>query len=265
MPRVCSSLAALLLAAGGASAQELPPPSPVDLVRGLRESGMPDLAVEYLADLAVKPPADVAAVLPLERAKCLLDLANLETDETVRAGVIADAKAEFDKFLKAAPNHPRRAEAAVALARLLTLEGKARLQLAKKHTDPAKRKAEAALARPLFDTAAKQYGTAAAGLEKLAAGGRAGSGPQDRAGPGVAPGVPRPRHQPVPAGRLVHRPAGQGSGRPVTGGAGRAEGVPNRLAGGRRPPGELDGAGVGGGRRSTCGANRRWPTTNSGG
>ena len=169
MPRVCSSLAALLLAAGGASAQELPPPSPVDLVRGLRESGMPDLAVEYLADLAVKPPADVAAVLPLERAKCLLDLANLETDETVRAGVIADAKAEFDKFLKAAPNHPRRAEAAVALARLLTLEGKARLQLAKKHTDPAKRKAEAALARPLFDTAAKQYGTAAAGLEKLAA------------------------------------------------------------------------------------------------
>ncbi len=169
MPRVRSSVAALVLFAAGASAQELPPPSPVDLVRGLRENGMPDLAVEYLADLSAKPPADVAAVLPLERAKCLLDLANLETDETVRAGVMADAKAEFDKFLKASPTHPRQAEAAVALARLLTLEGKAKLQAAKKHTDPAKRKADAALARPLFDTAAKQYAAAAAGLEKLAA------------------------------------------------------------------------------------------------
>lgn len=170
MPRFRSSVltaSVLSLSIPLAPAQNLPPPNPIDLVRGLRESGQADLALEYLTDVAAKASPDVVTVLPLERAKCQLELANLETDDSVRAGMVAEAKAGFDTFLKASANHPRAPEAAVALARLLTLEGKAKLQQAKKLTDAEARKKAAAAARPLFDDAAKRYAAAAAGLKKL--------------------------------------------------------------------------------------------------
>lgn len=163
------AVAVLVALPSVARSQDGTPPSPVDLARGLRENGMADLAVEYLNELKT-PPADVAPVLPLEKAKCLLELANLETDESVRTRLVAEAKAGFDQFLAAAKGHPRTPEAAVALARLLTIEGKAKLQQAKKETDEEKRKAEAAKARPLFEDAARRYETAAGGLESFAKG-----------------------------------------------------------------------------------------------
>jgi hypothetical protein len=145
----------------------LPPPNPFDLARGLREAGMADLALEYLGELSAKSPPDVMAVLPLERAKCLLELANHETDESVRSGMMSEAKAAFDQFLKTSAKHPRSPEASVALARLLTLEGKSKLNTAKRIPEKAAAHAEATKARPLFEEAARRYTATAAGLEKL--------------------------------------------------------------------------------------------------
>ena len=167
MARRLGPLTLLLLAATFAPAQDLPPPSPTDLARGLRESGMADLALEYLAELAGKVPADVQKVLPLERAKCRLELASTESDADLRAGLVAEAKAEFDAFVKANPGHPRLPEASVALARLQSLEGKTQLQRARKL--PAEQQAGGlAAARGLFQAAGKQYSAAADVLKKLA-------------------------------------------------------------------------------------------------
>lgn len=160
-------LVLLLSAAGSAPAQDLPPPSPIDLARGLRESGMPDLALEYLADISKSAPNDLRRVLPLERAKCRLELAAVEMEDAVREGMVSDAKREFDLFVKANPGHPRLPEAAVALAQLQTIEGKGLLQRSRRL--PAdQRAAEAAKARGLFTAAAKQYEGAADGLKRLA-------------------------------------------------------------------------------------------------
>lgn len=163
--------AVLALAPTTAPAQ---PPSPLELVRGLREQGLADLALELLADLDKKPglPPDQKAAIPLERAKTLLDAADEEPDEGARAGMVAEAKEGFTAFLRATPNHPRAPEASLALARLISLEAKAQLARAKR-LDPApeddagkkKKKEEAAKARPLFKVAANRFGEAAKQIE----------------------------------------------------------------------------------------------------
>ncbi len=158
---------ALLLLAGSAPAQDLPPPSPADLARGLRENGLADLALEYLTEVAATSPPDVQKVLPLERAKCRLELATTESDDALRSALVADAKKEFDAFVKGNPGHPRLPEAAVALAQLQTLDGKTQMQRANRL--PADQRAnELAKARTLFEAAGKQYAVAADVLKKKA-------------------------------------------------------------------------------------------------
>lgn len=166
MSRRLSCLLGVLLAPV-ALAQDLPPPQPTDLARGLRENGQADLALEYLADLAGKAPANVQKLLPLERAKCRLELAAGESDDTLRSALVAEAKKEFDAFVKGNAGHPRLPEAAVALAQLQTLEGKTQVQRANRL--PADQMAgELAKARPMFVTAGKQYASAGDSLKKMA-------------------------------------------------------------------------------------------------
>ena len=164
-------LSVLLVAALAvpAPAQQAQPPSPLDLVRGLREQGMTDLALEFLADLEKKNlPPDQRAAIPLERAKAQLDAADEEPDEGARAAMVAEAKEGFTAFLRASGDHPRAPEASLALARLISIEAKAQLARAKRLDPPAedvegrqKQKEEAAKARPLFKLAASRFGEAA--------------------------------------------------------------------------------------------------------
>src|SRR5262249_14926118 len=113
------------------------PPSPLELVRGIREAGMPDLALEYLRDIENKPLSDndKQAIL-LERARCLLDTADAEPDEGTRASMIGEAKEAFNEFLVKHANHPRASEASLALARLTSLEAKAQLNRARRMDIP---------------------------------------------------------------------------------------------------------------------------------
>jgi hypothetical protein len=146
------------------------PTDPLDLVRGLREHGMSDLALEYLKELEGRPlPPAVKAVLVLERAKCQLEAADDEPDDATRSALVAEATIGFGDFLRTNAKHPRAAEAAIALARLKSLEAKAQLVKARRMEVPADKddpnyeaavkvqKEEAAKARPLFDEAAKLF------------------------------------------------------------------------------------------------------------
>ena len=151
---------------------------PLDLVRGLRDNGLADLALEYMDKIAKTPnlPPEVAGILPLERAKTRLEQANQETDEIKREAAAKQAKAEFEAFIKANPAHPRLPEARVSLAKVTFLQGRAYMSKAFREAsanaeDPASRdllKAELARARPYFKDSAKAFSDAADELEKLA-------------------------------------------------------------------------------------------------
>lgn len=132
-------------------------PSPLDLVRGLREADMPDLALEYLEKIEkTNPTGDLKVVLPLERARVRLDLAEQEEDEGAKDAGIARARTEFQAFLKANPKHPRAPEASGSLARVIALQ--ANIQLARAGRLPVEqRKAAAAAVRPRFREAANLF------------------------------------------------------------------------------------------------------------
>lgn len=143
--------------------------SPLDLVKGLRDQGMSDLALEYLKDLETSPalPAAAKAMIPLEKAKCQLEAAEDEPDEAARGSLVAEATIGFREFLSRNPKHPRAAEAAIALARLKSIEAKTQLIRAnridtsgegpEKDKAVALQRAEAAKARPMFNEAAKLF------------------------------------------------------------------------------------------------------------
>jgi hypothetical protein len=164
--------------AAPASAQPTPAgaPSPLLLVQGIREAGMPELALEYLKEVEPKLTPEDRVLLPLERAKCVLSAAEDEPDEGTRTSMIGEAKEGFNAFLIASGKHPRASEASLALARLTSIEAKAQLNRGRRMEVPPKddpgydeavkkQRAEMEKARPLFLTASKQFAEAAGQLK----------------------------------------------------------------------------------------------------
>lgn len=144
---------------------------PFELTRALREGGLPDLAMEYLDEKGDSLPAEYKSVLPLERAKVRLELAELETEDAKRDGLVNQAKAEFDKFLKTAPaDHPSVPEANIALARVLLIGAKTALSRATKIQDDEAYKRALAAVRPQFVDAGKRFGSAIKSLDAQIAG-----------------------------------------------------------------------------------------------
>lgn len=146
---LCAAVFAVPLLASAAE------PPHLDLVRGLRERGYPDLALEYLQKLAVKPPAEIAATLPLEMARCRLEAAKSIADLEVRQKQYTDARTEFQTFLDKNPNSPLAAAARFDVAQVTVLLG--RVQLARMRQEgSAEAKANLAkAARALLTDASK--------------------------------------------------------------------------------------------------------------
>ncbi|MBX3400400.1 MAG: hypothetical protein KF873_16830 [Gemmataceae bacterium] len=155
-------------------------PNPFDLVQGLRENGMSDLAIEYLDELGKKnPTAEMKILIPLESAKTRLLLAQQESDESVRDAAIALAKQDFGLFLLDHAKHPRAAEASLALARVLSLQAKTALNRASRIEVPVgedgrpdrgkmlEKKAAFVAIRPLFKDATTRFGDAAKQMKAL--------------------------------------------------------------------------------------------------
>jgi hypothetical protein len=160
MPRFVASWAALVVVGSFSAASQAG--DPIDLVRGLRENGLPDMALEYLTELSAgKPTPGTLAVIPLERARAKLELAATETDDAKRSSMVTEAKADFDAFLKANTTHPRRAEASLALARLVSVQAKGMVSKANKVSDDEARAKDLLNARPVFQDASKRFSDAA--------------------------------------------------------------------------------------------------------
>lgn len=159
--RACTLLLTMLFSASLAVAQA---PDPFPLAKGLRENGMADLALEYLkekVDPLAASNASIRETLLLERAKTLLEAADQAEEEANRVAMLNQARDEFEKFLKGNPPPAQAAEAAVAVARIISLQAESQLIRAAKAEDNAVEKAEAAKARPMFQDASKRLEQAA--------------------------------------------------------------------------------------------------------
>lgn len=153
------AVAAVLTVPAARAADDLDPPTPADLVRGLREAGLSDLALEYLKDASERATPDGQIVLTLERARLRVEMAELEPDEGKREAELAQARMEFDDFLKKAPRHPRGAEAAASLAQMLAVQASTQFVRAVRGPEAAL-KAEAAKARDLYTQAQVRFADA---------------------------------------------------------------------------------------------------------
>ncbi len=166
---VLSSWGFFLWADGIALAQTATPPA-IQLVRGLRDQGMPDLAMEFLDfELKKLPPDPVtAALLPLERARTRLELARSVGEDSRKNLLLGQAKNEFQAFLSKAPTPQLRVVAQVELGRLVALQGKVALLKAKRVSPKLEkqREAEHKVARDLFTQASKMFESTAKLLDE---------------------------------------------------------------------------------------------------
>lgn len=145
-------------------------PPYLDFVRSLREKRRaPDLALEYLQQLAKKPnlPKDLIDFLPLEMAECRMELAQLETDPDARNRILAQAETEFRQFLAAHANSPQAAGANLQLARIVSQQGMSQLTFALRQDSREGRIAEKEKARAKFDVAATSLTAAATQIDAL--------------------------------------------------------------------------------------------------
>jgi tetratricopeptide (TPR) repeat protein len=142
-----------------------------ELLQGLRDAGMPDLALDYIDEkLAKSADPAVKADLPLERARTQLELAEIETEDGKRDALMSQARKGFTAFMNTAPpDHPRRPEAAISLGRLTSLSARGALARAANEPEEAKWKAMSAATRPEFEAAVKQYKAAVTALSGLIA------------------------------------------------------------------------------------------------
>jgi tetratricopeptide (TPR) repeat protein len=137
----------------------------LEMIRGLRAQGEPELALEYIQEKLVgKVPSSLAQVISLELARTRVEIARNENEEGRRLALFAAARAEFENFLKANPNDPLAPQARFEIARLMAAQGKEALNRARRAQGDARIKAMTD-ARPAFETAATQLTAAAKQLK----------------------------------------------------------------------------------------------------
>jgi outer membrane protein assembly factor BamD (BamD/ComL family) len=142
--------------------------SPLELVRGLRQHGLVDLAVQRLEELKANPALispEEAKLIPLELARIRLEEASRESEDSRRATLIGQAKASFDEFIRENPTHPMAAQANVEIARLLALQAKGQLSRGNRQEDKEARALEFSRARPDFTNAINRYKSAILNLD----------------------------------------------------------------------------------------------------
>jgi hypothetical protein len=162
-PLAVLAVTTVLAVLGPATGGEVPY---LEFARELR-ARYPDLALEYLNNLRQsKPPADVAAIIPLELAKVRLDLATGEADGGRRLDLYTKARAEFQEFIDKNPNSPLVGDARLEVARVTVLQGKTLLSRALMDDDAAARQRDALPARQKFVEASAQLKAVADMLDK---------------------------------------------------------------------------------------------------
>jgi hypothetical protein len=101
----------------------------LDFLRALAEREYHDLAGRYLDRLEARPQLspELRDVLPYERAVVLLRAARDQRDLIRRQEQLEQARLQLERFIQAAPNHPRAADAGSEFGRILLERGRVAL------------------------------------------------------------------------------------------------------------------------------------------
>jgi hypothetical protein len=133
----------------------------LEIIRGLRAQGDPDLALRYINEqLTGKLSPEMAQIVELEKARTNVEIARSENEEGKRLALFASARAAFESFLKDHPTHDLAPQAGFEIARLIAAQGKEQLNRARRLDGDARAKALKE-ARPLFTQAAQKLRDAA--------------------------------------------------------------------------------------------------------
>lgn len=140
----------------------------LEFVAGLRSRGYYDAALQYLDQIEkdTRLPADIRAVLPLERGLTMLENAGTIRLPDAKSAQLDQAQAQLEQFVLANPNHPRAAEANseqanifLGRARVNVWESRSPAKAAQKDQLRQEARQLIARARDIFQKAHDQYKT----------------------------------------------------------------------------------------------------------
>jgi hypothetical protein len=158
--------AVLLVTGRPAPAREPDDLEELRFVRELRARHYHDLALAYLERLQrAKPSAELAAELPLETARTLLEGAEEEPDSGKRLALYGQAQAVFAEFLAKSPKDPRAGEVHYDLAQVAVQHGRTQLSRALLQDSAAGRTAEMRQARARLEKAGELLAAAQTAMD----------------------------------------------------------------------------------------------------
>jgi hypothetical protein len=137
----------------------------LEFVERLRVNGLADVALDYLDHLAKYPPPDIAARLPMERAKTLAALAEQLDDNLKRDERLTQARLALESYLKSNLDVQTATDVRLELARMTVRQGRHRIAMARRQETKSERQDVMAKARLLFEAAAEDLKSARSALE----------------------------------------------------------------------------------------------------
>ncbi len=129
-------------------------------LRELRERGLPDVAIDYIARLKtdLSATSSLKATLDFEHARALIDSAGRSSDPERTKELLEEARNKIEAFIKADPNRPEATEAQVELAHLFFERGRIASILASTEAKtPAEKDQRLSEARASFKQARESY------------------------------------------------------------------------------------------------------------
>ncbi len=136
-------------------------------VEELRDRGLYDLAIDYLADLrqATNTPDDIKARLDFEEGRALIDAATHGSDPDRAREQLDKARGLLDNFIKKNTNNTLVVEALVELAHLLYERGRTTAIASDEAKTPAEKEVKLNEARGFYNSAREAYSQAFTRLE----------------------------------------------------------------------------------------------------
>jgi hypothetical protein len=128
-------------------------------VNGLRQQGLHEVALEYLAEVRNSPllSASSRAVWSYEEGRTLIEMARAERDASLRTKHLEQARRDFEDFLKLNSAHPLSGSAALQLGNVIVERGRVDLEKSLRPSLAAQKDALCQQAREQFRQAQQVF------------------------------------------------------------------------------------------------------------
>ncbi|MBX3414162.1 MAG: hypothetical protein KF708_15850 [Pirellulales bacterium] len=128
-------------------------------LEALRQRQMFDTAREYLETMSTSPliSDEQRSTIPFQRGRILMDEARAQQRMADRLALLDQARAQFEQFLQASPEHALTGETSLELGNVLVERGRALIEAARRPAEAASREQNLAEARKFCTEAEKVF------------------------------------------------------------------------------------------------------------